>query len=335
MTAPAPYRLIGSNPSPYSVKMRAILRYRRLPFFWEPRSPDNMAETKDLKPQVIPIMQYPDGSFRNDSTFLALDLEERHRERSIVPEDPVLAFLSCLIEDMADEWGTKFMFHYRWFYEADQRFCSEWIARESGRGLPDQEIMARAAAFRDRQVGRMALVGCTPENRPAIEASFTRLLSILDDGLRHAPFLFGGRPVLADFGWFGQLFQLFMDPTPSALMRQAAPRVYMWVPRMDDASGIEGDLVDPAAPLPRVVRELLRLAGDTYLPFLAANARAIEEGRETFSLTVEGHPYAQGTFRYQAKCRDWLRGQYAALAGEAKARADAVLAETGCLAHLR
>ena len=82
-----PYRLIGSNPSPYSVKMRALMRYRRLPFFWEWRSPGNIEETKDVKPQVIPILQYPDGSFRNDSTFVALDLEEARLVMRRIDED--------------------------------------------------------------------------------------------------------------------------------------------------------------------------------------------------------------------------------------------------------
>lgn len=331
------YRLIGSNPSPYSVKMRALMRYRRLPFFWEWRNPRNIEETKDVKPQVIPILQYPDGSFRNDSTFVALDLEERHKERSVLPEDPAQRFLNFLIEDMADEWGTKCMFHYRWFYAQDQDFCSKWIAGEWGMGADYGAVLERAAQFRDRQVGRMALVGCTPENRPIIEETYLRVLRVLDEGLKQYPFIFGHRPTLADFGWFGQLFQLSMDPTPNQQMRITGPRVTMWVPRMDDCSGVSADakLADPDGPLPHSVLGMLKLAGAVYLPFLAANAHAIRNGSEEVMLPILGMPYKQVTFRYQAKCYDWLRQQFAALDNKARGRLEPVLEEAGCLSYLR
>ena len=332
-----PYRLIGSNPSPYSVKMRALMRYRRLPFNWEWRNQRNIEETKDVKPQVIPILQYPDGSFRNDSTFVALDLEERHKARPTVPADPVQRFLCFLLEDFADEWGTKCMFHYRWFYAADQDFCSKWIAGEWGMGAPYGAVLERARQFAERQIGRMALVGCTPENRPVIETSYDRILRALDDGLKEHPFIFGARPTLADFGWFGQLFQLYTDPTPSLQMRITGPRVYMWVPRVDDCSGIDehAALVAPNAPLPRSAAALLKLAGEIYLPFLAANAQALANGEEQMTLQLFGMHYAQAPFRYQAKCYDWLRKHYAAVPADARKRLDAILEQAGCLAYLR
>ena len=97
----------------------------------------------------------------------------------MLPSDPAQRFLNFLIEDMADEWGTKCMFHYRWFYAQDQDFCSKWIAGEWGMGADYGAVLERAAQFRDRQVGRMAMVGCTPENRPVIEETYLRVLRIL------------------------------------------------------------------------------------------------------------------------------------------------------------
>jgi hypothetical protein len=66
---------------------------------------------------------------------------------------------------------------------------------------------------------------------------------------------------------------------------------------------------------------LLRLAGEAYLPFLRANAEAIDEGRDMLRVQLLDGELAQAPFRYQAKCYRALRCAYAALDAEARARA--------------
>ena len=104
--------------------------------------------------------------------------------------------------------------------------------------------------------------------------------------------------------------------------------------RLDDASGVEGEWLDPSAPLPDTLKTLLRHCGETYLPFLAANTRALQEGREEVSLNVLGRPYAQAPFRYQGKCHDALRKKLAAQPADVRRRLTSVLEEAGCLPYL-
>jgi glutathione S-transferase len=329
------YTLHGLNPSPYSVKMRAILRYRRLPFVWQGTGNPRDVAVKANLPPVIPVLAFPDGRLMNDSTPLAYALEREHPgQRSIVPDDPAHAYISDLLEDFGDEWVTKMMFHYRWFYADDRAFAQTWIITSRDPVMTEAPRRAAMQMFNDRQVGRMALVGCTEQNRPIIEDSYRFVLDTLDSHVRTIPFLFGSRPSLADFGLFGQLQILSVDPTPMAEMRGRAPDVYCWLLRLDDASGIEGEWLDASKPLPQTLTALLRHCGETYLPFLAANTQALRDGADEVALEIQGRPYAQAPFRYQGKCHDALRKKLAALAPDVRRRLDPVLEETGCLTYL-
>lgn len=330
-----PYRLIGSLGSPYTMKLRAVLRYRRLPHVFIMRSPSVRAEIAQVRPRIIPILQLPeDDSFHVDTTPLIEMLEQRHRERSIVPDDPAMAFLAFLIEDMADEWLTKAMFHYRWAYAADIDYAAHWIIDDERPELEGEDREQAVRAIADRQIGRMALVGCTPQNAPTIEATYRAVLAALEPHVRLRRYLFGDRPSLAEFGLFGQLRTLATDPTPMALMRAEAPRVESWLRQVDDVSGVEGEWLPAGADWPRPVVDLLRIAGAEYLPFLAANAAAERAGADEVRLTIAGREWVQAPFRYQVKCYAVLRGRLAALDAATRARLDPLLRETGCLAAL-
>lgn len=327
----AHYTIYGGLGSPYSMKMRAIFRYRRIPYVWRQMEMGDESIFQHVKAPVIPVIHYPDGTWKNDSTPLIFDLEERHGERSILPDDPAQAFLAYLLEDFADEWGTKAMFHYRWYRERDQKQMSEWLLFDRLAGAGRDRILEAARIFRDRQVGRMALVGCTPDNAPIIEENAKQILSLFEAHVTEEKYLFGSRPSLADFAWLGQMSQLATDPTPQDLMRADYPFTFRWLANLDDASGVDGAWRPADSPAPGVITGLLKLCGEIYFPFLQANAQALEKGEETFSVELLGRTYSQGTFKYQARCLRELRGAFGALNEDARDRLEPILRQAGCL----
>lgn len=322
----AAYEVYGALGSPYSLKMRAVMRYRRLPHVWCSVGLNAEVRSK-VKVPVIPVIRFGPDDWRNDSTPMIQALEALHPERRLIPDDPADAFLALLIEDMADEWGTKMMFHYRWAPVEDQLPNAFTLAQQAQLGGPRDRIERAAQMMCERQVSRMPLVGCTPENAPLIEATARRVLALIDRHVAEGLWLFGDRPSLADFGWFGQLSQLIRDPTPRRMIRAEFPAAFTWVETLDDASGFEaGAWRDARGPASAALAGLAALASEVYLPFLAANARALAAGEPELRLTLAGHPYSQAPFGYQAKCLGVLREAYAALDPEARGRVDALIA---------
>ncbi|MEJ2603064.1 MAG: glutathione S-transferase [Gammaproteobacteria bacterium] len=320
-----PYTIYGALGSPYSMKMRAVLRYRRLPHIFVAAMPGD-PPIADVRPAVIPVLLFPDGSWHVDSTPIVETLERQLPPmRSLVPEDPALAFLAWLIEDFADEWGTKLMFHYRWYRQPDQEAFSHWGTFDRLPGSGREVIERTARAFAERQISRMPLVGCTEQNRELIEATFHELIGLLDAHVTERHFVFGSRPSVADFGLYGQLSQLAVDPTPAGIMRDQTPYAWRWVGHVDDASGIEGEWLDGEHADCALLDGLLALCNEVYLPFLAANAAAISAASDSFELELRGRRYAQGSFRYQAKCLARLRERYAALDPASRTRVDEAL----------
>jgi glutathione S-transferase len=332
----ADYRIIGIESSPYAVKVRAVMRYRRLPHLWVACMPQFFAETAGVRPLLMPVVQFPDGEYRTDSTPIIHALERVHPAvRSVIPDDPGAAFVSDLLEDMADEWLTKSLFHYRFSHVPDQLSAGSWVMDDAHPGLAAAELEQRASAFVARQRSRMGLVGCTPENGPLLERFYVATCEALEKTAATDRFLFGSRPALADFGLYGQLCTLAADPTPGSWMRAHAPRLNNWIKRVDELSGIEGEWYGGCANWPDTVGELVSLAGRFYLPFLSANARAIEDGDDTVEVELDGHHYRQPVYRYQGKCRDFLVRRFAGLEPLVRDELSQWLADRKCLEHLQ
>ena len=314
-----------------------MLRYRRIPYAWilrgSPEARDLPRPHVELLPQLVlrDAAGQPEAAI--DSTPLVRRLETLVPGRSVIPPDPALAFLDALVEDYADEWLTKAMFHYRWAFAPDVAKAAAILPRWSRTDLPEAQARALGRTFAERQIGRLGVVGSNPTTAPVIEASYRRLLQRLDAHLEASRFVFGGRPAASDFALYGQLTQLAgFDPTPAAIALEVAPRVVAWVDAVEDLSGLEPDddawLARDA--LPPTFAALVAEIGRTYAPFLLANADAIARGAAQVECEIDGRPWLQTPFPYQAKCLAALRVAHAALAPDDRRAVDRALAGTGC-----
>lgn len=305
------YRLIGAELSPYSVKVRSYLRYKKLPFTWTDRGPATQDDFKRYaKLPLIPLLITPDGQGMQDSTPIIETLEAQHPAPSIIPDDPVLAFVSALIEEYGDEWGNKPMFHYRWRRDVDAQSGAERIVSGSTPDLVGEARDKAVASIKAYMVPRLSFVGSSDATAELIEASLARILAILEAHLADRPYLFGGRPALGDFGLFAQLYECSTDPTPGAIMRDTAPNTLAWINRMLDP-GDEGPF-ESWASLKATLTPLLRdEVAAVFLPWTRANAAAVAAGQTTFSVQLPDGPFSQETQKYHARSLAALGKKYA------------------------
>ncbi len=326
----ARYRIFGSELSPYSVKVRAYFRYKGIAHDWLTRTPDTQAEfDAHARLPLVPLVITPDGEGLQDSTPIIERLETTISEPAIQPDDPVLAFLSALLEEYGDEWGNKPMFHYRWRDEADQLSAADRIARSMLPGASDDAVAERARAVRERMVPRVWFVGSSPQTAPIIEKSLARMLDLLEAHLDGRKYLFGARPSFADFGIAAQVWQMSTDPAGSGLI---PPRTLAWCREMQDPKA-HGPFETWPALAPTLMPLLAEEVGGRFLPWSDANAKAIAEEAEEFEVDLAGDRWAQKPQRYHARSLRVLRERYARL--DDNADLDQVLESAGCLTWLR
>jgi glutathione S-transferase len=318
--------------SPYSVKVRSYFRYKRIPHRWIVRNADTEAEyQKHAKIPLVPLVVTPDGVALQDSTPIIEHVEALHPDPSIHPGDTVAAFVSALLEEFGDEWGNKWMFHYRWARDVDQLSSAGRLARAMSGSTDEEQHAAAVAAVRARMVDRVWFVGSNEQNAPQIESSFREALRLLDAHLADRPYLFGGRPAFADFALWGQIYEAWTDPTAGALIEGYAHDVLAWVQRMLWPHA-EGEFEEWSSLETTLMPLLQRQVGRLFMPWTLGNAAAVAAGHEEFTVELDGRAWTQRPQKYHAKSLRALRERYAAVRHEGAL--DAVLDRAGCLAGL-
>lgn len=323
------YKIFGSELSPYSVKIRSWFRYKQIPHAWTPRNPSNMDEyQKHARLPIIPLVVTPSGTGIQDSTPIMDALDSEFPEPVVNPGDAVCNFLSILIEEFADEWGNKWMFHYRWARQADQLSAATRIARSMAGDAGDEQVGEVVGQIVDRMTNRVWFVGSNTITAPIIEQSFRDAVEILDAHLANRSYLFGERPAYADFALWGQIYNAWTDPTPGSLIESRHLNLLGWIQRMLwPAKPGEFERLDS---LEETLLPLLKQqVGGLFIPWTLANEKAIGSGDEEFTVELDAGTWTQKPQKYHAKSLGVLRDKYRGL--QDNRALNEILDATGCL----
>ena len=334
-----PIPIVGNPASPYTRKMLALMRYRRIPYaveWGDPRALIKKMGLEEPKPILLPVLVFNiDGKNRaiTDSTPIIRHLENEFSVRRVIPSDPKLNFLNYVLEDFGDEWVTKYMFHYRWHFEDDIEKAGTVLPLMHDVSLENESHLEFKKYFSELQTSRLWVVGSNNKTAPIIEESYKRFLNQLETCLSINPFLFGKRPSSSDYAIYGQLTQLIgFDPTSSAIAHNISPRAISWIDQMEDLSGLnvhEEDWIT-FEQAERNLSNIFEEIGKVYMPALLANSNAINQNEKTWTANIDGAEWNQKSFPYQAKCLQWINNEFEVLGNDDQEDILNFLRNTGC-----
>lgn len=315
----------GSRISYYTGKLEAYLRYKKIAYT---PLPTPYGDAEMLKEKVgavqMPIVD-DDGTWMSDTTPIIMHLETENPDNPVLPQDPVVGFISHLIEDYGDEWLWRSAMYYRWWYDYDRILASNVLTDEVTGHIKLPRWMRLRMIVRRQVRHYVERDGVTETTRPHIEQSYHNALAAMTTMLENRPFLLGNAPSLADFGMMGPMFRHYgQDPTPQEIMRNTAPAVFEWVARMwhgrdQGQPKFVTQIPDDAAPLLKEICE-------THLAQLAANAEAFAKDEERFNMTVQGYDYRNiAVSQYRVWCLEELRRRFNSLSADQQKSVKALL----------
>ncbi|AUM12312.1 glutathione S-transferase family protein [Ketobacter alkanivorans] len=268
-------KLIGTEVSLYTGKLRCYLKYKNIPF--EDVLSTNNVYKNIIIPrtgvQYIPVLITDDDVALQDTTEIIDYLESQYPDASIYPETPIQKLVALLLEIYGDEWLVIPAMHYRWSFDENVQFAWQEFGRTAVPDLSAEQQFEVGKKMAEPFKGALPRLGICEATIPAIEASYLALLSDLDAHFSNYDYLLGPRPSIGDFGLVGPLYaHLYRDPYSGRLMQDNAPNVVTWIERMiNPAPNTGAFLADDQIP-------------ETLLPVLA---RMIKEQGSVIMQTID------------------------------------------------
>ena len=303
------YKLHGLKLSYFTGKLEAYFQTKGIPFDFVPMDRTDFRRCAEATGIAqMPQVQAPDGTWLTDTTAIIAHFEKTLEGPALSPETELAQFFSLLLEDVFDEWLWRPALYYRWAFKDDMRLMSSQAAKTMLRDVKAPLRMRQHfIKVRQKRV-YLAADGVTRETAPAIEQLYLDTLAALEPIFSQRPFLMGERPCEADFGLFGPFFRHFShDPTPAGIMRERAPKTFLWTARLwaTRPSDLEGK--PPVTDVDPCLDPLIAMAADDYLPYLAANAHAYENRPDTVHYEQDGVSWTVPVSPYRVHCLNKLK----------------------------
>ena len=217
--------------SPFCVKVRDALRYKRIPF--DTINATSPIQVRRLNPRAkLPVM-IDDGVKLADSTEIIRHLEARHPEPRLYPQDPRTRAMALMLEDWADESLYWHVVYERWQVpEQFAKFAAVIFSPVPAAMRPMVRLLVgrqTRGQLRGQGLGRFRL----DEQREKFRASLDWLDAMVD-----GQFLCGAELSIADVAVAAQVGALNVPFTPVAEAEiHAHAKVMRWLERTFEALG--------------------------------------------------------------------------------------------------
>lgn len=301
------YILHGWHLSYFAGKTRAYLRYKGVPFIDHEVDAYNLMWKIPRKTgaTVMPVLVTPQDEWLQDTKHITEVIEARFPQKPVTPATPRQRIAALLLEAWADEFWMPTAMHYRWSYPENYVLFEADAGNALLPGFPrflKNRIVAYVASVLR---GYLPSVGVVPAQFPVLERWTESMLDALERHFAVLPFLFGGKPSIADFALLGPMYgHLSRDPWPKKHLIGPRPHLKAWVARMNAPATGAGEFhADDAIP-PTLQAFFDALFGEFY-PMVAGIRDEVAKilpklstgsGRLPRALGVIEFPMGQGRF---------------------------------------